>query len=83
MIYSRDIIGANYINDDLDLLHLAELHIMICDGRINITALPKNLRWLYVDHAFDLNIFSIAPKDNNLVVLDIDFSRFNFESINE
>jgi hypothetical protein len=83
LIYSRGDVGANYIINDLDLLHLAELRIMKCDDGINIIALPKNLRWLYVDCAPKFNIFSIASKDNNLVVLDIKSSDSNFESINE
>jgi hypothetical protein len=71
LIYSCGIHGVHYINNDLDLSRMAELRIMKCDDGIGIIALPKNLRWLCVDRAPYFKIFSIAPKDNHLVVLDI------------
>ncbi|KAG0586335.1 hypothetical protein KC19_2G083500 [Ceratodon purpureus] len=54
---------------DLDVSHLKELRIFLCNGDINVTSsLPKNLGWIC---SREINILPVIPRMNKLVILDL------------
>ncbi|KAG0619290.1 hypothetical protein M758_4G129200 [Ceratodon purpureus] len=67
---------------DLDVSHLKDLRIFVCDGNINIiSSLPKNVGWICSNSQMN-EIFPVIPRMNKLIILKLSESnRAVYESL--